>query len=175
MRHFVHGRLNLACAALLAIAACSSDDDPDDDDATASSSSSSSSTSGGGATTTSSGGGATTTSSGGGATTTSSSSGQGGQGGQNCPKSNTKGDCNKLCNAVVAAKCSDGPPDVQTCAMFCKALNMADCPEWGGAMDCIGTSPTFTCDNNGSPVVAGCEAEFECIEPCIEAMGNNGQ
>jgi hypothetical protein len=101
--------------------------------------------------------------------------GQGGGGaGGGCAESTSKVDCAKICPAVVAAKCESGPPTVDACIPMCEELNASGCPEWGGYADCIGDSPTYGCNDEGGPTVAGCEAQEECMQPCFEGLGGGG-
>lgn len=108
------------------------------------------------------------------ATTTTTHTGTGGGTGGNCATSTSKVDCATVCAAVVAASCSAGPPTVNDCVTFCEQVNASNCPEWGGYADCIGSSPTLGCNAEGSPSVAGCEAQEECMQPCLQGGGGGG-
>ncbi len=97
------------------------------------------------------------------------SSGGGGQGGGGqCKTSASVADCVAICPGVVAAGCADGPATQAECEQGCKDLNdyVSSCPAWGGVVDCMGSSPTFTC-MGAQWVPVGCEDEFYCVSQCF--------
>jgi hypothetical protein len=101
----------------------------------------------------------------------SASGGSGGQAGQagQCKTSTSVADCVAICPGVVAAGCADGPATQAECEQGCKDLNdyVSSCPAWGGVVDCMGSSPTFTC-MGAQWVPVGCENEFHCVSQCFK-------
>lgn len=96
------------------------------------------------------------------------SGGSAGASGQ-CPTSASVADCAAICPAVVAAACPGGPTTQAECEEGCTMLNdyVGSCPAWGGVVDCMGSSPTFSCmDDQWVPV--GCEDEFYCVSQCFD-------
>lgn len=105
----------------------------------------------------------------GGSAGSSGSSGGGGQGGGGqCKTSASVADCVAICPGVIAAACADGPATQAECEQGCKDLNdyVSSCPAWGGVVDCMGSSPTFTC-MGAQWVPVGCEDEFYCVSQCF--------
>ncbi len=97
--------------------------------------------------------------------------GQGGAPASNCSSSDSNADCALLCAAMLAPNCADGPGTKSECETICEALNNADCPEWGGVVDCLGPSPTFACvDNSSTAVSPNCAGVFDCVESCVAAI-----
>ena len=95
-------------------------------------------------------------------------SGGGQGGGAQCKTSSSVADCVAICPGIIAAGCSDGPTTQAECEDGCGKLNdnVGTCPAWGGVVDCMGSSPTFTC-MGGQFVPVGCEDEFYCVSQCF--------
>jgi len=75
--------------------------------------------------------------------------------------------CDTDCQAIVAAGCANGPPDLQSCTDGCDAA-IFGCPEeTADYMDCAGPSPTFTCTGDGIPTPEGCQSETEAVAACV--------
>ena len=75
--------------------------------------------------------------------------------------------CDEVCPAVVAAGCKGGPPDLAACVAGCMD-NEAKCTlPFHKMLACIGPRPTYTCDGDERPLVAGCEPEFAELYLCI--------
>lgn len=76
-------------------------------------------------------------------------------------------DCESVCEFVVPAACAGGPPDAGTCVTGCHADQDGECHvAFDQMLACIGEMPTFTCDAETRPVVAGCEAQFDTLYMC---------
>ena len=76
-------------------------------------------------------------------------------------------DCDAICAAVLAPMCPAGPSDAEACAGQCEAQAGGRCKEaLQTALACAGERPTFSCDGDERPTVAGCEAQFEALRGC---------
>jgi len=76
-------------------------------------------------------------------------------------------DCDTVCTFVVPAACTGGPPDQATCVAGCMATQNGECGIlFNTTLACIGDTPTFMCDADNRPSVAGCEAQFTELYAC---------
>ncbi|MFI5298037.1 MAG: hypothetical protein ACHREM_08060 [Polyangiales bacterium] len=77
------------------------------------------------------------------------------------------GTCASICPAVVAAKCSGGPPDEASCETGC-SQQQTKCPtEFAALTACAGSAPTFACDATGSPFPNGCTTQANALKTCF--------
>ena len=75
--------------------------------------------------------------------------------------------CDTSCQAILAAACASGPPDLGSCTDGCNAA-IYDCPaEMATYLDCAGPTPTFVCSGAGMPIPEGCESETEAVAECL--------
>lgn len=76
-------------------------------------------------------------------------------------------DCDTVCTFVVPAACTGGPPDQAACVTGCMATQSGECGIlFNKTLACIGDMPTFSCDADNRPNVAGCEAQFTELYAC---------
>lgn len=76
-------------------------------------------------------------------------------------------DCAAICEFVVPAACSEGPPELSDCVSGCEAVLAGDCRiPFHHTLACAGGAPNFGCDAMGRPVVAGCEQQFANLYMC---------
>lgn len=75
--------------------------------------------------------------------------------------------CIAVCPAVVAAGCSNGPPDQADCLAGCDEAETTCPSEFQAMAQCAGTSATFSCDANNSPYPDGCQAENDALIACL--------
>jgi hypothetical protein len=78
--------------------------------------------------------------------------------------------CEQICPAVVEPGCTNGPDTVDDCEDGCTESQRACPTQFGAVRDCTGTTATFTCDANESPVVAGCETEHTALGACAQVF-----
>jgi len=75
--------------------------------------------------------------------------------------------CDALCPAVVDASCKLGPPDQEACVAGCMETLNSDCMlDFNKVLACVGGEPAYSCDDNGLPIVEGCEGDFEAFYAC---------
>lgn len=76
-------------------------------------------------------------------------------------------DCQEICAFTVVPMCAGGPPDAAACVAGCQD-GMAMCEiAFSEMLGCAGTMPTFSCDEQQRPTIAGCEAEFAALYMCL--------
>lgn len=78
--------------------------------------------------------------------------------------------CADICPGVVAAGCSNGPPDVATCVAGCTAAEAACPTEFSAVLDCAGSTPTYSCDASGFVYPDGCQTEQDAINLCMSSI-----
>ena len=77
-------------------------------------------------------------------------------------------DCEAVCELVVPAACVGGPPDQAACVAGCMDNLAGDCKlPFNKMLGCIGSMPTFTCNAETRPTVAGCEDNFAELYACM--------
>ncbi|HEY0138577.1 MAG TPA: hypothetical protein VGB85_31050 [Nannocystis sp.] len=77
-------------------------------------------------------------------------------------------DCESVCEFVVPAACAGGPPDQAACVAGCMDNLAGDCKlVFNQMLGCIGSMPTFTCNAETRPTVAGCEDRFTELYACM--------
>ena len=77
-------------------------------------------------------------------------------------------ECEPLCELSVAAGCAAGAPDQAACVTGCQEIMAGPCSiEHSDTRACAGETPTFTCDAEGRPIVAGCEDDFTALYACL--------
>jgi hypothetical protein len=75
--------------------------------------------------------------------------------------------CVAECPDVVAAACSNGPPDVGSCAAGCAAAT-TECPtEYAAMVVCQGDNPTYECNANNVPRPVDCATEHDALMTCL--------
>jgi len=75
--------------------------------------------------------------------------------------------CADNCPAVVAAACTNGPPDVGSCQAGCAAVTIT-CPEEYEALDtCAGATPTYECNASDQPMPQGCDTQHAALMTCM--------
>lgn len=76
-------------------------------------------------------------------------------------------DCAEICPFTTAPMCPGGAPDDEACILGCEDSKMGRCAsEFSALRACAGLTPEFSCDLDGRPVVAGCEAQFDAFYAC---------
>ena len=76
-------------------------------------------------------------------------------------------DCAEICPFTTAPMCPGGAPDDEACILGCEDSKMGRCAsEFSALRACAGLTPEFSCDLDGRPVVAGCEAQFAAFYTC---------
>ncbi|MBK7827603.1 hypothetical protein [Nannocystis sp.] len=77
-------------------------------------------------------------------------------------------DCETVCALVVPLACMAGPPDMDTCVTGCQTTQAGNCGlVYNIMLACIGGAPSFICDADGHPNVAGCETQFADLYACL--------
>ena len=75
--------------------------------------------------------------------------------------------CDSDCQAIVAAGCSNGPPDVASCTAGCD-IAIFSCPaQTAEYLECAEPSPNFICTTDGVPSPEGCESETQAVSDCV--------
>lgn len=76
-------------------------------------------------------------------------------------------DCPEICPFTVMAMCANGPPDEAACVAGCMD-GMAACKiEFSDMLACAGSMPTFMCNADERPTIAGCETRFDALYACL--------
>ncbi|MFH1434868.1 MAG: hypothetical protein ABIJ56_04035 [Pseudomonadota bacterium] len=76
--------------------------------------------------------------------------------------------CEHNCEAIMEADCSSGPETLEGCIEVCESAASGQCAElWGDADYCAGPDPTFTCSDEGMPMVEGCEEDLDALNECV--------
>lgn len=77
-------------------------------------------------------------------------------------------ECEELCDFVVVPMCPGGPPDKAACVSGCEDNKVGACKaEFSHLRACAGSQPMVTCDQEGRPLVEGCESQFAKFYDCI--------
>lgn len=77
-------------------------------------------------------------------------------------------ECGPLCDLVVPAGCTGGPPDIDTCLAGCEQAITGKCAaEFSNTRACAGSEPAFICSDETRPEVAGCEAQYDALYACM--------
>lgn len=77
-------------------------------------------------------------------------------------------DCGPLCDQVLAAGCTGGPPSTQTCVAGCEQGIAGECAaEFSATRACAGTEPAFICSDETRPEIAGCEEQYDAFYACM--------
>jgi hypothetical protein len=76
--------------------------------------------------------------------------------------------CDSVCPAVVAAKCTGGPVDQADCVSGCQSILAGKCAsKYQALYQCGGTSPKYTCDSMTRVSVSGCETVANDLYTCL--------
>lgn len=79
------------------------------------------------------------------------------------------GVCGNICEGVVDAGCSEGPPSLEACVEGCHEAATGSCSElWEDVVDCPEDDPTFYCTDEGMPRIEGCDDEHDALDSCLE-------
>lgn len=76
-------------------------------------------------------------------------------------------DCAGICEFTVVPMCEAGPPDVAACVAGCMDGMVACKIEFSNVLACAGEMPTFSCNGDQRPTIAGCEAQFDALYVCL--------
>jgi hypothetical protein len=89
-------------------------------------------------------------------------------GNENQNNNNTSYGCDEICDDMIVAGCADGPSTLVECVEGC-TMARATCPdEIEDLLDCAEGVGVATCVEAEGPTFAGCEAEMEAINTCVE-------
>lgn len=76
--------------------------------------------------------------------------------------------CEEICPFVLKGDCEGGPPDMEACVTGCMDYQSNECKiAFNTMLACVGAEPTYTCDENLRPTVAGCESQYAELYACI--------